>query len=136
MEGERARLAQAGQVIRRDVLTCGLNDRLRDVQEHARADGWNVCIVVDHNRVVLGRLRRETWDGDPEASVESVMENGPSTVRPDSLLEPLVKRMQERKVGSTLVANSDGVLLGLLNRADAEAFLAKGLREEQPPVSG
>src|SRR5919108_4183207 len=88
MEGERAKQPQAGQVMRRDVPTCRPTDRLREVHERTRANGWNVCIVVDEDGVVLGRLRREAWDGDPEACVESVMENGPTTFRPDYLLEP------------------------------------------------
>ena len=123
MEGERAKLPQAGQALRPDVPTCHPTDRLRDVHLHTQAGGWKVCIVVDESGVVLGRLRREAWDGDPSAPVESVMENGPTTFRPDYLLEALVKRMRDKKVGSVLVTNSDGVLLGILYRTDAEQRL-------------
>jgi len=52
--------------------------------------------------------------------VEEVMENGPTTFRPDNFLRPLVKRMQEKKVGSVIITNSDGVLIGILYRKDEE----------------
>jgi predicted transcriptional regulator len=68
-------------------------------------------------------LRKEAWTADPEAAVEDVMENGPSTFRPDVFLETLVKRMQAKKVGSTVITNSDGVLIGVLYRKDAEQRL-------------
>ncbi len=58
------------------------------------------------------------------------MENGPTTFRPDNFLEPLIKRMQEKKVGSVILTNSDGVLLGLLVRKDGEARL----QQDQTPM--
>ena len=42
----------------------------------------------------------------------------------DELLAELVERMQKRKVSSIVVATPDGVLIGNLERADAEAYLA------------
>ena len=51
------------------------------------------------------------------------MENGPTTFRPDNFLEPLTKRMREKKVGSVIITNSDGMLIGLLYRKDAEERL-------------
>ena len=53
------------------------------------------------------------------------MENGPTTFRPDNFLEPLTKRMREKKVGSVIITNSDGVLIGILYRKDAEARLGQ-----------
>ena len=136
MAGDRAELPQAGQVVRRDVPTCGPADRLGDVHQTTTAKGWKVCIVVDERGVVLGRLRGKAWVGDAAASVESVMENGPTTFRPDYPLEALVKRMRDRKVGSVLVTNPDGVLAGVLYRADAERHLqalqGKPLQASEP----
>lgn len=124
MEGERARRAQAKDVARRDVPTCGLNEPVGEVRRRAQAAGWDLCIVVAEGGVVLGRLRRDAWNAPPETPAEDVMENGPTTVRPDELLAPLVERMQKRNVSSILVADSDGLLIGNVVRADAEAYLA------------
>ncbi len=124
MEGEFAAILKAGDVVRDEVPTCTLTDRVGEVYQRCQAAGWKVCIVVNERNVVLGRLRGEAWKAEPGTRVEEIMENGPTTFRPDSFLEPLVKRMYDRKVGSVIVTNSDGVLIGLLYRADAENAMA------------
>lgn len=123
MQGEFASYLRAIDVVRRDVPTCRLKDRVGEVYRHCQDIGWKVCLVVTESNVVLGRLRREAWAANPQTPVEEVMENGPTTFRPDNFLEPLVQRMQEKKVGSVIVTNSDGVLLGILFRKDAEEQL-------------
>ena len=123
MEGERAKQPQAKDVARRDVPTCGLNEPVGEAHRRAQAAGWEVCIVVAEGGVVLGRLRRDAWNTPPATPAEDIMENGPTTVRPDELLGPLVERMQKRKVASILVTTPDGVLIGNIERTDAEAYL-------------
>lgn len=123
MQGEFASYLRAIDVVRRDVPTCRLKDQMGEVYRHCQDIGWKVCLVVTESNVVLGRLRREAWAANPQTPVEEVMENGPTTFRPDNFLEPLVHRMQEKKVGSVIVTNSDGVLLGILFRKDAEEQL-------------
>ncbi len=120
MEGEFAAIPKAGDVVRRDVPTCHPNDRLGNVHQRCQDIGWKVCLVVNESNIVLGRLRQEAWDADPDTPVESVMENGPTTFRPDNFLEPLIKRMHDKNVGSVIITNSDGVLIGLLYRKDGE----------------
>jgi len=120
MEGELAVFPKAGDVVRRNIPTCHLTDRVGEVYQRCQEAGWKVCLVVNESNVVLGRLRRESWEADPDTPVEEVMENGPTTFRPDNFLQPLVKRMQDKKVGSVIVTNSDGVLIGILYRKDAE----------------
>ena len=80
-------------------------------------------MVVNEAGVVLGRLRPEVLAGDPTAIVETVMEAGPSTIRPDVLLADITQRMHARKVPSTVVTTSDGRLLGILYRSDADQRL-------------
>jgi predicted transcriptional regulator len=125
MAGNFSAIPKAGDVVRRDVPTCHFTDRVGDVHERCQALGWQVCLVVNEQKVVLGRLRREAWEADPNTPVEVVMENGPTTFRPDNFLEPLVKRMREKKVGSVIITNPDGVLIGLLYRKDAEERLGQ-----------
>ena len=125
MSGQFASIPKAGDVVRRDVPTGHLTERVGKVYERCQAIGWKVCLVVNEQKIVLGRLRREAWDTDPDTPVEEVMENGPTTFRPDNFLEPLTKRMREKKVGSVIITNSDGVLIGLLYRKDAEERLGQ-----------
>ena len=125
MEGEFAAIPKAGDVVRRDVPTCRLGEKLGEVHERCQAAGWKVGLVVNESNIVLGRLRREAWDADPDTPVENVMENGPTTFRPDNFLEPLIKRMHDKKVGSVIITNSDGVLIGLLYRKDGEERLQR-----------
>jgi CBS domain-containing protein len=48
------------------------------------------------------------------------MTGGPSTVRPSARLEAMVKRMHEQNLSNLPVTTSDGRLVGLLMREDAE----------------
>lgn len=132
MEGEFASIPKAIDLVRRDVPTCHLEDHVGEVYKRCQDVGWQVCLVVNEVNIVLGRVRREAWQADPETPVEQVMENGPTTFRPDNFLEPLTKRMREKKVGSVIITNSDGVLIGLLYRKDAEERLSqeKPMREQ------
>jgi hypothetical protein len=81
-------------------------------------------VVVNKERVVLGLLREEVSLGSG-ATVERVMRSGPTTFRPDVPVGKLAKRM--RGAHTVLVTTSDGRLVGLLYRDDAER-----LASEQP----
>jgi hypothetical protein len=70
------------------VPTCTLDERLPQVRERVRAAGWDTCIVVNEERVVLGRLGRTAVAGDSDPCVEEAMSPGPSTVRQASAPTP------------------------------------------------
>jgi len=123
-EGRLAEVLRAGHAVRRDVPTCGLTERLGAVRERVQAAGEQVCIVTNEEGIVLGRLRGEAFNADSQASIESVMEVGPTTIRPDLLLEEITEHLQERRVGSIVVTTSVGRLIGILYRSDAERRLA------------
>jgi CBS domain-containing protein len=125
-EGPDAATPRAGDVADRDIPTCALDNRLGDVRDRLRSTGQTSCIVVNDQRVILGRVRGEALDGDAEQSVEAVMEAGPTTVRPSAPLDALIARMQKRKTGSIVVSTADGVLVGVLRREDGERRLAEG----------
>jgi Mg/Co/Ni transporter MgtE len=124
-EGPDATTPRAGDVADRDTPTCAVHERLGDVRDRLRAAGKTSCIVVNDQRVVLGRVRAEALDGDPEQAVEAVMEAGPTTVRPSEPLDALIGRMQKRKAKSIVVSTADGVLVGVLHRADGERRLSE-----------
>ncbi len=124
-EGRLTTALRAGDAVRRDVPTCRLGDRLGDVTRHDKEKEQNVCIVTSEDGVVLGRLRGEALRGDPDATVESLMESGPTTIRPDVPLEEFTEHMRARRVGSVVVTTSTGRLIGVLYRTDAEERLRK-----------
>jgi CBS domain-containing protein len=134
MEGRTAGRRRAIQVARQDIPTCRAAERLGDVHDRVRAAGHDVCIVVNDDRVVLGRLRGKVWENDPNATVEDVMQLGPATIRPDPFLHEIVERLQRRKIGSILVtsygSHEGGRLLGVLYREDVERVLAESRASE------
>ena len=114
-----------GDTVRGDEVTCALNDSLGEAANRVRSAGKDHCIVVIDGNVVLGRVRGKALDGDPNASVEEVMESGPTTFRTNEMLESVVGRMAARNVESVLVTTSDGRLVGTLYMSDAQRRLAE-----------
>lgn len=119
MEGETVGVPTVGDAARADVPTCGPEEKVGEAKERAREAGWDRCVVVNAERVVLGLLREKELESDPEAVVEGVMRNGPTTVRPDEPAPKLAERMRRRGAPSVLVTTPDGKLVGLLRREDA-----------------
>jgi len=119
-EGTVTHEPTAGDVARRDVPTCALEDDLGAVRERVRAAGWDTCIVVNETSVVLGRLGRSALRGDDEASVEDAVTEGPSTVRPSIGVSALLDRMRPKGLTSFLITTSDGRLVGLVLRDELE----------------
>ncbi len=132
MEGRTAGRRRAIQIARKDIPTCRADERLGDVRDRVREAGHDQCVVVNDDRVVLGRLRGKVWEDDANATVEDVMQLGPATIRPAPFLQDLMERLQRRKIGSILVtsygSHEGGRLLGVLYREDVERALAKSDR--------
>ncbi|HYZ78491.1 MAG TPA: CBS domain-containing protein [Gaiellaceae bacterium] len=119
-EGTNVPARTAADVTHRDVPTCDLDDRLADVRERVRAAGWDTCIVVNEQRVVLGRLGRKAIVSDSQSSVEEAMTPGPGTVRPSIGADALLERIRTRNLTGFLVTTPDGRLVGLTLRSDLE----------------
>jgi CBS domain-containing protein len=117
-EGRNATRARAGDVARRDVPTCGLEEPIRAVRERAAAAGWDACVVVNDERVVLGLLRAEELRKGHEEPVERVMRPGPSTFRPHVSLDDIAKFLVAHDLPNSPITTSDGRLVGLLRRED------------------
>ena len=125
-EGEMAAVPRVGDVADRDVPTCGPAERADEVRRLRQQAGQDVCVVRSKRRIVLGRVRAKDLEADPDAAVEDVMDPGPVTYRPDTLLAELVEHLQQLPKGKAnriLVTTSDGELIGLLRRAEAERIL-------------
>jgi rhodanese-related sulfurtransferase len=112
----------AGDLARRDVPTCRLGDTVGEASKRARAAGSHLCLVLDADGVLHGRLRVAALAGDPAAPVDSRMELGPVTHRANDPVERLLEaRPRARRF---VVTTPRGRLLGVLPRADAESALA------------
>ena len=117
-EGTNAQRLRAGAVARSDSPTCRLDEALGPVRERVRAAGWNACVVVNGERVVLGLLRESELGGDPNQRIEQVMRPGPSTFRPFVLVEELAHYMAEHDLPNAPITTSDGRLVGLITLED------------------
>jgi predicted transcriptional regulator len=124
-EGVNATRARAGTVARADVPTCRLDEDLGSVSQRVRQAGWTACVVVNAERVVMGLLRARELGGDPTRSIEQSMRPGPSTFRPHVAITEMAEYMVAHNLDSSPVTTSDGRLVGLLARADAERAAAE-----------
>lgn len=118
---EKQRIADA---TRPDVPTCQPDEQVTTIRPRINEAGWQVCVVVDCDGVVVGQIRSPAIDEHEEVEVHQVMEPGPFTVRPDGLLQPLVERMGRHDTPHALVTTGQGELLGILIREEAERLLA------------
>ena len=117
-EGTNTQRPRLVDVVRRDVPTCALGERLGDVRNRVVAAGWDACVVVSQDRVVLGLLRAKELQADPELPVERAMRPGPSTYRPFVSVAEMRRTMIERNLESSPVTTSDGKLVGLVRKQD------------------
>jgi Mg/Co/Ni transporter MgtE len=123
IEGDHNSGTRVGAHVRTDVPACGPDDRMPDVRERVRGEGSDTCFVTDQSGVVVGRIGRAALGGSDDVSVEEAMTLGPSTVRPALELDKAVARMRDQNLTMLPVTRSDGVLLGVLRRDDAEQAL-------------
>ena len=130
-EGRNASRPRAGEVARRDAPTCRLDASIGEVRARVRAAGWNACVVVNDERVVLGLLRAEELRRGQDESIERVMRPGPSTFRPHVPIQELAHHMIHHDLPASPVTTSDGRLVGLLRREDAARVALEQTRAQQ-----
>src|SRR5262249_29839140 len=113
--GTAAAGPRAGDLARPDVPTCSLTAHAGEVAAQVRDGGWAGCVVLNERRVVLGWLPATALAADLSTPVEEIMQEGPRTIRPDLRLEDALPYLRKR--ATVLVTDSDGVLVGLLERS-------------------
>jgi predicted transcriptional regulator len=123
-EGTNSDCPRAGDASRKDVVVCGLKDRLGDVRERAEDAGWDVVVVVDDQRVVLGLLRSKQLAMDPSLTAGQAMRPGPSTFRPYVSTKEMADFMVGHDMDSAPITTSDGKLVGMLFRSEAVRLAA------------
>ena len=123
-EGRGAQSLRAKDSVRRDIPVCDIAERLGDVRERVQAEGTDGCVVLNDAGIVLGYLRGEVFDADPEMTVEEAMDPSPTTIRPHVPLADIAEYLRKSNRDSVLVTTADGQLLGMLHRQDAERMLS------------
>jgi CBS domain-containing protein len=117
-EGTEAGIPRVKDALRDDVVTCGLDERVGDVVPRVEESPYGFALAVSANGVLLGRLRRSRCEGKDADRVEDVMEEGPSTVRPDKAAAELVERLREGDLKTAVVTTPEGTLMGVVLRTD------------------
>jgi rhodanese-related sulfurtransferase len=120
-EGEKAGEQRAADLLRDDVVRCRLADRVDRVQTEVDASPYGFALVLGERDVLLGRLRGSALHGQRTATAEEVMEAGPSTIRADVPLGKLRERLEGGGLNFAVVTTPDGVLMGIVCRADLPA---------------
>jgi Mg/Co/Ni transporter MgtE len=116
-EGDIA-ASRIGPLIRDDVITCRLDESLTSVAERLRGSAYGFALVTSPGGTLLGRLRGSVLEAHKGTTVESAMEPGPSTVRPNTDREALRQRLEERGLKTAVATTPEGRLLGVVRRSD------------------
>ncbi len=121
VEGKHANDVRASALVDSGMPTCSLRDSPSAVRNNVGSTGFPACVVVDAHRVVLGLVWRASLENAPMgAQIEALMEDGPSTFRPDGSPESLLKYMERNDVDLALVTTARGRLLGAVTRESAQ----------------
>jgi CBS domain-containing protein len=121
-EGTEAGTDRVGDHARSDVPTAA-PDEVADGLK-ARLGDWDVCVVVNDDRVVLGLVKAEALAAADGRAVATVMSEGPTTYRPHTATEEVVTWMRKRDQAHVLVTDPEGHLLGVAERRELEAAAA------------
>ena len=108
----------AGSPVIADALTLDPPTTTVDATvDAARAglEGASQSIVVNAHGVVLGVMRKESWDQPGHTLVGDAMRLGPATIRPGDDLVRMATRLTERGVESIIVSDAEGRLIGVLH---------------------
>jgi CBS domain-containing protein len=105
--------------IERQVPTCHLNESVGDAKRRAEKLDFQICVVVNEQGIVLGLVEKHAWRTDPAVVVETIMEPGPTTLRPSYSLED-AKELVVKSRRDAIVTSSDGRLVGMFKHQDGE----------------
>jgi rhodanese-related sulfurtransferase len=118
MEGTAATRPTAISLVRDDVATCNLDDRVEEIKTCIDASPYGFALVLAE-RVVLGRVRSSCVDDAPDgASAEALMEPGPSTTRPHTDADQLAHLFERSGTHTMIITTPEGELIGVVRRAD------------------
>jgi hypothetical protein len=116
LEGEKAGQPRAIDMAHTDAVTCGLKDAIGAVRQRVAQSPYGFAFVLDHDGVLLGRLRKAALEANPATKAEEVMEPGPSTTRPDLPPDELLARLERANLTTAVLTDPEGRLLGVVRR--------------------
>jgi CBS domain-containing protein len=127
---ESAGLPIEGTDVRGPIVAAALTHDVPRVMEgntveeaRRRLEGGTQVVVVNAENVVVGVMRKESWDRSDDTLVGDAMRLGPATARPGSQLAPLVGRMDSKGVESVIVSDAEGRLIGVISLQSGKAAL-------------
>src|SRR2546427_11416826 len=82
------------EVARKDAPTCSVLDRIGQVRTKL-PEGWNVCVVLNTDRIVLGLAELST-DSDANQSIEEIMRPALFLFRPGRPVSEPCQYMQQK----------------------------------------
>lgn len=121
IEGTDVRGPIVADAVTHDPPTASVDDTVGTARQ--RLDGDTQVIVVNEESVVVGVMRKESWDQADDGLVGNAMRLGPATVRPGSQLAPLVGRMERKDVESVIVTDAEGRMIGVVTLTSGKETL-------------
>jgi rhodanese-related sulfurtransferase len=111
-EGTRSSSARAGALADVGVPTAPLAATVGELRSLI-GEAPRVC-VLDDDRVLLGVVRREALDLEPDTPVATVMQPAPPSVRPSIPLDELAESMEQDGRSYVVVSHLDGTFVGVI----------------------
>ena len=122
VEGTHADQPIAASFARHDAATCSLTDTAGDVLDRIAASAYRFALVLGPAGLLLGRVRRSVLQAaDHEERIDTLIEPGPSTIRPHLTVDELHHRLERTEIRTLIVTTPGGVLLGVVRREDLPA---------------
>lgn len=123
-EGTEARTAGAGDMADMDAPTCKRSERVSEVRSRVSKAGWNMCVVVNEEDIVLGILRASAFENaNPQWPAEEAMESALQTYRLNSPTDEVKAYFETHLTDdSVLVTTTDGKLFGVITREAAQNY--------------
>ncbi|MFW6074155.1 MAG: CBS domain-containing protein [Chloroflexota bacterium] len=117
VEGELAGEERIGDLARGDAPVCSMDESLDEVRERLVNSNWEICVVVNDESVVLGLLHESDLPDEDDGDLETLIDYGPKTFRPDGSLDDATEYFESSSDDVALVTTNLGELLGVV-RAD------------------
>ena len=116
-EGERSGETRVGDLARDDAVTCGLSDPAAEVAKRIDDSPYGFALVLSRDGTLLGRLRRSVIEDGTGATAEELMSPGPSTVRPDTEVAELRRKLDAKDLRTAIVSTPEGRVIGVVLRS-------------------
>src|SRR5262245_54636342 len=103
----------------REVPICGLGESL-DAVKAKLFDDWQISVVVDSARIVLGLLDLTIIANSQgtQGTIDELMRPAPLTLRPSVSINEALARFEKSHLVFALVTKSTGELMGAVRKID------------------